>query len=125
MFFGLKQFYLTVMSQQYFMSFLTIKQLPDSPPNFLDFVSNESNVIAAEQLSEETLIAIIQNEVNPTAPPATPFPVRAHQHNIIPVIPMMPKLENRIEESTIELQRKVQDQDEWIRHLQSEIQRQS
>lgn len=109
------------MSQQYFTNLLTIKQLPESPPNFLDFITNASFVIAQEQLAEETLIALIQHEVNPTAPPATPFPVRARQ----PVTPLIPTIENRVDESSVDLQRKVQDQDEWIKHLQSELERQS
>lgn len=107
------------MSQHYFMSLLTIKQLPDNPPNFPDFVTNEAYEIAQEQLQEEVLIATMQNEVNPTAPPATPLPVRARNQNES-MTPLMSMIAD-----TSSNQQKVLDQEEWINHLKSEVERQS
>lgn len=118
-FYNLKRFYSSVMSQHYFMSLLTIKQLPDNPPNFPDFVTNEAYEIAQEQLQEEVLIATMQNEVNPTAPPATPLPVRARNQNES-MTPLMSMIAD-----TSSNQQKVLDQEEWINHLKSEVERQS
>lgn len=114
LFIQLKNFYNQAKELQYFVNLITVPSLPVNQPNFLvqsDLGNYTAPVVVIAGDSDQN--SVVDNLVDTSSPP--PTPPRSRSNPTPPPVPQPPSIDH---------EKLLQERDELIRHLQTEISRQ-
>lgn len=118
LFIQLKNFYNQAKELQYFVNLITVPILPVNPPNFLvqsDLGNYQTPVVVIPRDSDQE--SVVDNLVDTSAPPTPVLPPRPRSNPTPPPpVPQPPSIDH---------EKLIQERDELIRHLQTELSRQT
>jgi huntingtin interacting protein 1 len=117
LFIQLKNFYNQSRDLQYFVNLITVPTLPNTPPNFLvqsDLGNYTAPVVVIPDQEPDQVSVMSESLIDTSAPPTPVLPPRTRSNPTPPPLP-----------PAIDHDKLLQERDDLIKHLQTEIQRQS
>lgn len=116
LFIQLKNFYNQAKELQYFVNLITVPSLPNTQPNFLvqSDLGNYTTPVVVIPQEQDNVSVMSESLVDTSAPPTPVLPPRTRSNPTPPPLP-----------PAIDHDKLLMERDDLIKHLQTEIQRQS